>query len=198
MKSGIIDGCLHYTDFVVKNKNGIVSMSGEEIIDHYKLKLNKWNDVSDMKVVGLYNSWVDIDSVYIRGIKESDKVCSIILDGHRRVDTTGMYPCVVMNSSRTFTCIKPALSLNTKIDNIPVGTTLRACMPFTLKKGMASMMKIFLDSEKESFEYRDYFSLMKLNNLKIGNASDNVVMRFKVNNKYRPYIQTSSGILLYS
>jgi hypothetical protein len=87
-------------------------------------------------------------------------------------------------------------------DSIPVSMMLQVKLPSDYKSGVPKVVKDILDKKKDTSDYKYYFSLRRLKELRINKypkgSRDRTIMRFKVNEKYRPYIQTSAGILLYT
>jgi len=190
------------TYFIFKLDNDILSLSGNEIIKHLKCELDTWTPVEGLEIIGLNNSFVKVKEIYHRRLIREETLIEINVDGSRRVNLTYNYPCVTIDDDRQLTCIKNTFQLEPGINNIPMGKILQSRLPNARNDSLLGKFRFLLEAEKESDDIKTYLSAVPLKGLRVIDilSRDKLnVIRIKLDfAQHRPYIQTATGILVYS
>lgn len=194
----ISEGIYSENDFIVKINNKTTVLSGRELIDVLDLRINKKNKLDNVFIVGFKNSFVEVDCITIRKSNPYDKIFEIIIDSYRSVIVTSNYPCVVIDKDRKFLVVTPAHNIKPNQTLVPVSKTLQLFAPFAYRNGVGKSIFHLLDAEKESKFLKNYFVASEVKKINKVDVDDGYLININIKEEYKPYLQTSSGILLYS
>jgi len=194
IRNGIYSG----NDFIVKINNKTAALSGKELIKNLKLKIDKNNIVHNLYFVGLTNSFVEIDSINFTKLNSSDQFLQIVVDSYRKVIVTKNYPCAIVDKDMKILGVTSAYSLKQNKTHVPISKMLQIFSPQSYRKGVGTSILNLLDAEKNSKDLKSYFVASRIKSVKEVDLDDGYLISIKTKKNYRPFIQTSSGMLLHS
>jgi len=186
------------TNFVVRCDGEISIMSGDEIINNYKCRLNSENNVDGLEIVGMNSSFVKVESVFVRRTTKQEKLFNVSVDSCRNIVLTYNYPCLVIDEDRKLTCVKNTVELLPMENRIPMGKILQMCLPSRNSRKLGSI-KHLLQADKGNGGLKNFFVATPLESVSTLDSDGGVkLISFNVNTDNRPYVQTAFGMLLRS